>query len=66
MSDSPNSKKNGRLATLTREVQLMKDSLKNFTLVGALDRNSNHISSMQDEIDEKIREALAIYWLSDN
>ena len=43
MSDSPNYKKNGRLATLTREVQLMKDSLKNFTLVGALDGSSGNI-----------------------
>ena len=63
MSDSPHNAPLARWATLNREVQVMKDSLNRFTLIGALDRNTNHIASMQEEIDQKTREALMVYWL---
>jgi hypothetical protein len=43
----------------------MERALNGFPLLGVLDREDNHISSMQEEIDSKIREALAVYWLSE-
>ena len=63
MSDLTRSIPSARWTTLNREVQSMKDSLMGFTLVGARDREANHIAAMQEEIDQKTREALAVYWL---
>lgn len=64
MSDSPENSPSPRWTTLSREAQTMKDSLNGFTLVGVLDRENNHIASIQEEIDCKNREALVAYWLS--
>lgn len=64
MDDSRQDSLSPRWETLSREVRWMKDSLNNFTLTGVQDREANHIASMQEEIDEKIREALVVYWLT--
>lgn len=64
MNDLPKDSPSPRWVTLSREVQWMKDSLNTFTLVGVEDREGNHIASMQEEIDQKIREALVVYWLT--
>ncbi len=53
-----------RWTSLNREVLNLKDALNGFSLVGVLDRDTNHIASMQEEIDRKTREALAAYWIS--
>jgi hypothetical protein len=53
-----------RWETLSREVDSIKDSLNRATLAGVLDRETNHIASMQEEIDQLVREALTVYWLS--
>ena len=63
MSDLTQGVPSARWATLNQEVQSMEDSLLGFTLVGVLDRETNHISAMQEEIDQKTREALVVYWL---
>ncbi len=52
-----------RWETLSQQVQSMQDALKGFTLMGVLDGDTNHIASMQEEIDRKTREALMAYWL---
>jgi hypothetical protein len=64
MSDAPKDTTSTRLETLSREAQAMRHALDGFTLMGVLDRDPNHIASMQDEIDLKTREALVVYWLS--
>ena len=53
-----------RWAALSGEVQVMREALNRFPLLGVQDRESNHISAMQEEIDTKAREALAAYWIS--
>ena len=53
-----------RWAALKNEVQVMRDALNRFPLLGVQDRESNHIAVMQEEIDVKSREALAAYWIS--
>jgi hypothetical protein len=53
-----------RWAGLRNEAQIMRDALDRFPLLGAQDREVNHISVMQEEIDTKVREALAAYWIS--
>ena len=63
MSDAPGDTSSTHWTTLNREVRAMKESLDRFTLVGVLDRDTNHIASMQEEIDRKTREALVAYWL---
>ena len=52
-----------RWAALRNEVRAMQDALNLFPLLGVEDREHNHISVMQDEIDTKAREALAAYWI---
>ena len=64
MSDSRKDMPDARWKILSREVESMKNTLNSSTLMGVLDRDTNHIASMQDEIDRKIREALVAYWLS--
>jgi hypothetical protein len=64
MSDAPKDNLSTHWATLNQEVHQLEDALNHFTLVGVLDRDTNHISSMQEEIDRKTREALVDYWLS--
>ena len=64
MTDSPKEPPAPRWETLNRDVQSIKDSLNRATLAGVLDRETNHIASMQEEIDQLIREALIVYWLS--
>lgn len=64
MTDSRKDVPDARWETLNREVQSMCDALDSCTLMGVLDRDTNHIASMQDEIDRKTREALVAYWLS--
>ena len=64
MSDSPVDTPSTRWTTLNREVHAMEKALNGFTLLGVQDRENNHISSMQEEIDYKIREALMAHWLS--
>ena len=66
MSDSPKDAPSARWVALNEEVQTMNDSLNGFTLMGVLDRDANHIATMQEEIDCKAREALVAYWLSLN
>ena len=63
MLDSPIDPQSARWATLTQELRSLSDVLSKFTLVGVLDRDINHISSMQEEIDRRTREALVAYWL---
>ena len=63
MSDASKDAPFTRWATLDREVQDMKDALNGFTLMGVFDKDTNHIASMQEEIDQKAREALVAYWL---
>ncbi len=63
MSDITGGIPSARWTTLNQEVQSMEDSLMGFTLVGAQDREANHIAAMQEEIDQKTREALVVYWL---
>ena len=53
-----------RWTALNQEVQDMTDVLSGFSLVGVMDRDTNHIADMQEEIDRKAREALVAYWLS--
>ncbi len=53
-----------RWAALKNEVQVMRDALNRFPLLGVQDRESNHIAAMQEEIDTKAREVLAAYWIS--
>lgn len=61
MSDhSPSS----RWAALSQEAHVMEESLRGFTLTGVLDREANHLATMQEEIDLKVREALVAYWLT--
>ena len=61
MSDhSPSS----RWETLSQEAHVMEESLRGFTLTGVLDREANHLATMQEEIDLKVREALVAYWLT--
>ncbi len=52
-----------RWETLSHEVQFMKDALKGFTLLGVQDVEINHIAAMQEEIDQKSRQALVAYWM---
>ena len=66
MSNAPNDAATPRWETLSREVQHMKDALNGFTLMGVLDREVNHIAAMEEEIDQKTREALMAHWLSSN
>ena len=63
MIESPKDNPSARWATLSWEIEAMHEALNGFTLMGALDRESNHIASMQDEIDQKTREALVTYWV---
>ena len=63
MSDLTQGIPSARWATLNQEVQSMEDALMGFTLMGVLDRETNHIAAMQEEIDQKTREALVAYWL---
>ena len=53
-----------RWTALNQEVQDMTDMLNGFSIVGVMDRDTNHIASLQEEIDRKAREALVAYWLS--
>ena len=53
-----------RWEVLHQEAQSMKEAIKGFTLLGVLDREANHIAAMEEEIDQKSREALVAYWLS--
>ena len=63
MSDAPNDNPIDRWATINREVQELRYALSGFTLMGVLDRDTNHIATMQEEIDRKAREVLVAYWL---
>ena len=63
MSDISNDAPSSRWATLSREVQELEGALNGCTLVGVLDRDTNYIASMQEEIDRKTRQALVAYWL---
>ena len=63
MSDLPKDALLTRWEALSREVDLMSNALNGFTLMGVLDREANHIASMQEEIDQKTREALVVHWL---
>jgi len=53
-----------RWEELKVEAQSLKEVLGGFALVGVMDRDMNHIASMEEEIDRKNREALVAYWLS--
>ena len=53
-----------RWEALHLELQSMQEALNGFTLLGVLDPDSNHIASMEEEIDRKTRQALVAYWLS--
>jgi hypothetical protein len=53
-----------RWETLNHEVQSMKDALKGFTLLGVRDVEISHIAAMQEEIDQKSRQALVAYWIN--
>ena len=53
-----------RCEALSQEVQIMEVSLRGFTLTGVLDREANHLATMQEEINSKAREALVAYWLT--
>ncbi len=55
-----------RWEKLTQEVQEPTVNLNGFTLVGVLDRGTSPIASMQEEIDQKAREALVACWLDEN
>ena len=63
MNESLGASPSPRWATLEQELKVMREALNGFTLVGVLDREVNHISSMEEEIDRKTREALVAYWL---
>ena len=64
MSDSPRDPSPARWTTLTMEVHQLEQALSTSTLAGVLDTDTNHIASMEEEIDRKTREALVAYWLS--
>ena len=64
MFDSSQDTSLTRWTGLRNEAQAMRDALGRFPLLGTQDRESNHIAVMQDEIDTKVREALATYWIS--
>ena len=53
-----------RWEALSQEAHVMEESLQGFTLTGVLDREANHLATMQEEIDFKVREALVAYWLT--
>ena len=53
-----------RWETLSQEAHAMETAMSSFTLLGVMDREDNHLASMQDEIDSKIRHALVTYWLT--
>ena len=52
-----------RWDSLNQELHVMEDVLHGLTLVGVLDRDTNPIADMQEDIDRKTREALVVYWL---
>ena len=64
MVNSSNDASLARWAALKNEVQVMRDALNHFPLLGVQDRETNHIAVMQDEIDTKARQVLAAYWIS--
>jgi len=64
MVNSSNDAPLARWAALKNEVQVMRDALNRFPLLGVQDRETNHIAVMQDEIDTKARQVLAAYWIS--
>ena len=53
-----------RWETLSQEAHAMEKAMSSFTLLGVMDREDNHLASMQDEIDSKVRHALVTYWLT--
>ena len=65
MADAPRDDQHTRWEVLTQEVHSLEDALSGFTLMGVLDRDTNHIASMEEEIDRRTREALVSYWLSE-
>ena len=63
MNNSSNDTPVIRWDSLNQELHVMEDALHGLTLLGVLDRDTNPISDMQEEIDRKTREALVVYWL---
>ena len=64
MPDSLTNLPYDRCKLLNQEIQQLNIALNGSTLLGVLDREKNHIAAMQEEIDQKVREALVAYWLS--
>ena len=64
MSNLPEDAPLDRWDMLRQEMRSMIQALNGFTLAGAMDRDINHIASMQEDIDRTTREALVVYWLS--
>ena len=64
MGEASHDDQNARWQALTQELHSMEDALSGFPLVGVLDRETNHIATMEEEIDRRTREALVSYWLS--
>ena len=64
MPDSLTNLPNDRCTLLNQEVQQLSNALNMSTLLGVMDRENNHIAALQEEIDQKAREALVAYWLS--
>ena len=64
MSSSPEDASSTRWNTLSEEIRSMEDTLNGFVLAGVLDRDTNHIADIQEEVDRRSREALVAHWLS--
>ena len=65
MNSSPEDALCTRWNTLTGEIRSLEVVLNGLVLAGVMDRDTNHIADIQEEVDRKTREALVVHWLSE-
>ena len=65
MNSSPEDALCTRWNMLTGEIRSLEAVLNGLVLVGVMDRDTNHIADLQEEVDRKTREALVAHWLSE-
>ena len=49
---------------MSEEIRSLEDTLNGLVLAGVMDRETNHIADIQEEMDRSTREALVAHWLS--
>ena len=64
MNSSPEDALSTRWNMLTGEIRSLEGALSGLVLAGVMDRDTNHIADIQEEIDRRTREALVVHWLS--